>query len=169
MNQAFSLSKVYDEAGVALSARELVTAMAAARRVGYSLPMPQEPIGSPIDFYNENYASQAETAIGGMNEAAVMDFDLSLAVTKLYWLARYKVLWEPDSSEAMEAVTGLVEKLMARHPAEDLGFVQNPHGGGGTAVAVVDGRTTLVDLAVAAEQLKPAFESLWGGIGSQGG
>lgn len=168
MNQAFSLTKVYDEACVPLASRELVTAVAGARKVAYSLPLPQDPVGSPIDFYNANYGSQAEAAVGSMNEAAVMDFDFCLTVAKLYWLARYKVLHDPDSSEAMAAVTGLVQSLLDQLPAEDLGFVQNPHGGGGTAVDVVDGRTTLIGLASAAEQLRPAFESLWG-VGSQGG
>jgi hypothetical protein len=169
MNQAFSLTQAFDAAGVALESRDQVTSVAAARRVAYSIPLPQEPVGSPIDYYNENYFSQAEEAIAGMNEKCVLDFDFCMAVSRLYWLARYKVLHEPDSSEAMTAVTGIVNDLLGREFTADLGFVQDPHdGGGGTGsrVAVVGGRTTLVGglsaLASSAESLKGEFSTLWG-------
>jgi hypothetical protein len=169
MNKAFSLSQAFNDAGVALEARDQVTSVAAARRVAYSLPLPQEPVGSPIDFYNENYFAQAEEAIAGMNEKCVLDFDFCAAVSRLYWLARYKVLHEPDSSEALTAVTGIVNELLNREFTEDLGFVQDPHdtgGGTGSRVAVINGRTTLVGglsaLAASAESLKPTFSTLWG-------
>jgi hypothetical protein len=169
MNKAFSLSQAFNDAGVALESRDQVTSVAAARRVAYSLPLPQEPVGSPIDFYNQNYAAQAEEAIAGMNEKCVLDFTFCEAVSRLYWLARYKVLHEPDSSEALTAVTGIVNELLNREFTEDLGFVQDPHdtgGGTGSRVAVIDGRTTLVGglsvLAASAESLKPVFNTLWG-------
>jgi len=170
MNSAFSLTQAFDVAQVPLEQREHVTALAAARRVAYSLPLPAEPIGSPIDFYNANYAVQAESALGALNEAAVLDFDTCLAVAKLYWLARYRVLHVPESSEAMKAVTAMVEDLINQCPVEDLGFVHDPHGTGagtGSAVAVVDGRSTLVSvgsllgLSGVVESMQPAFQSVW--------
>jgi hypothetical protein len=166
MKQTFSLSAAFESAGVPLSERDLVTAVAAARRVAYSLPLPQDPVGSPADFFKENYEAQAEQAIGGLNETCVLDFDLCAAVTKLYWLARYRVLHDPDSIEAMRAVTGLVEDLLQKEPVTDLGFTMDPQGGSQTRVAVVDGRTTLIGslaaLSASAESLRPCFESLWG-------
>lgn len=167
MNVTPSLTQAFDGAGVPLSQRDSVTAFAAAKRVAYSLPMPIEPVGSPIDYYNATYAAQANAAIGGMNEAAVMDYDFALKIAQLYWLARYQVLHAPDSSEAMTAVTGLVQSLLAKEHVADLGMVQDPHnsgGGTGSAVAVVDGSTTLVSLNAlngACESLQPAFDALW--------
>jgi hypothetical protein len=171
MNQAFSLSQAFDVAGVPLADREYVTALAAGRRTAYSLPLPAEPIGSPVDFYNESYAKQAEASLGALNEASVLDFEFALAVAKLYWLARYRVLHVPESSEAMKAVTGLVEELLNRENVADLGFTNDPHnsgGGLGSAVAVVDGRTTLVGVSSltglnsVVESMQPAFQAVWG-------
>lgn len=168
MNHPFSLTQAYNEAGVPLAARDRVASLAAARRVAYSLPLPNAPLGSPVDYYNSNYAAQAEEAVCALNEAAVMDIDFALASARLYWLARYKVLFEPESSEAMQAVTGLVQSLLAQQPVPDLGLVQDPHGGGGTAVAVVDGHSTLVGLSQGVEAMQQAFHSLWGDV-SKGG
>lgn len=163
MNTLPSLSQAFDHAQVPLEARDKVTALAAARRLGYSLPLPTEPVGSPIDYYNANYGAQANSGIGAMNEVAVMDYDFALKAAQLYWLARYKVLHEPESSEAVQAVTGLVESLMGQGFAPDLGFTRNAQDG--TEVVNVDGRTALVSslavLAKACESLAPTFDALW--------
>lgn len=170
MNQTPSLTQSFDQVGIPLDQRESVTALAAARRVAYGLPMPHEPVGSPSIYFRTNYQSQASQALGQINEVSVIDFELALKAAQLYWLARYKVLHQPDSSEAVQAVTGLVEALLRGEGSADLGFAHNSQDS--TRVVTVDGCTTLVSnlstLAAASEALRPTLDALWG-IDTQGG
>lgn len=164
MNAAPSLTQSFDQVGVPLDQRDAVTALAAARRVAYGLPMPQEPVGSPSIYFRTNHSAAARQALGDINEVSVIDFDLALKAAQLYWLARYKVLHQPDSSEAVQAVTGLVQSMIAGEQTADLGMAHNSLDS--TRVVSVDGRTTLVSnlatLSAASEALRPTLEALWG-------
>lgn len=164
MSDFVALSDAYRDADVPAEARARVAAIAAAKRVAYMTPLPSEPVGSPSAYYDEQFDKVNDGRIGLMNEAAVMDYDFALKAAKLYWLARYKVLHEPDSIETMRAVTGIVESLLNQRSTVALGLARDPQAE--TEVAVKDGQTTLVSslsaMNRATESLMSTFDRLWG-------
>lgn len=117
MNSILTPSQILSGAGVPLPQREGVVAIAAARRVAYSLPLPSEPVGDACDFYANTLAAQANSALGELNESAVCDYDFALLACRLFWETRYKIVFEPESAEAMAAVTALVEGELSKASA----------------------------------------------------
>lgn len=147
MNQTQSLSQAYDSAGVPLAQREAVTAMAAARRVAYGLALPVAPVGDACVYWQETLKKEAEVALSAINEQNVLDFDFALKAVELFWVARYAVLHEPESPEAMAAVVALVEsKLSASSESLALASLESISGERGHGFSSLD----------------PIFAKLWG-------
>lgn len=111
-----TLNQAFEAMGVPYDAREGLTALAVAQRVAYSLPMPDGPQGDPCEFYNAQCLPVAKEAIAGFNEASVLDFEYALTVTKLYWECRYNILFNPQSPEALAAITAMVEAKLGAIP-----------------------------------------------------
>jgi hypothetical protein len=113
LKQTLSLTQSFESLGVPMDEREAITAVAAARRVAYGLPLPAEPVGSGSDYYDSAYASQANQAMGSLNEGTVLDYDFALFACRQFWLCRYAVLHEPESPEVAAVIAGMVEKHLA--------------------------------------------------------
>lgn len=135
-----SLTEAFAKANVALEARDVVTGVEAGRRVGYSLPLPAEPVSSPMDYYLANCAAIANNDVSAMNETAVMDYAMALKAARLYWMARYDVLYNPESEAAMGIVRSLVDQQLA---TPDF---------------------TAVVISSSAEAMKDTFDQVWGKV-----
>lgn len=121
-NPISSPSQIMNDANVPLAKRDALVAVAAARRVAYSLPLPIESVnneavakavGNPSVYYRTNYQVGVRRTLGQLNELAVCDLDLAELACRLFWEARYRIAFDPESPEAMSAVTGLVSRYLA--------------------------------------------------------
>jgi len=111
-----TLTQAFEAMGVPYDAREGLTALAVAQNVAYSLPLPQEAQGDCDAYYAEQCLPIAREAIGNFNESSVLDVNYALLVTKLYWECRYNVLFCPQSPEALQAITCMVEQKLGQIP-----------------------------------------------------
>lgn len=111
-----TLSQAFEAMGVPYDAREGLTALAVAQNVAYSLPLPTELQGDVDAYYTEQCLPIAREAIGNFNESSVLDINYALLIAKLYWECRYKVLFCPQSPEALQAITCMVEQKLGQIP-----------------------------------------------------
>lgn len=111
-----TLTRAFEAMGVPFDAREGLTALAVAQNVAYSLPLPAEAQGDMDAYYNDQCLPIAREAVGNFNESSTLDVGYALLVIKLYWECRYRVLFCPQSPEALKAITHMVEEKLGQIP-----------------------------------------------------
>lgn len=102
-----SLRQVFDMNQVPFADRSQLTVLAVAKAIAFHLPLPTSPVDSLPSYYGNTHQSFVNLALGGVNEAIVLDVDLATEmVYKLYKL-RYLMVFDAtsiDSIKVFEAV-----------------------------------------------------------------
>ncbi len=149
MKTLISLTQSFEALAVPLGQREVITALAAARKTAYELPLPAAPVENYHDHYEATLYPQVCASLGQLNEATVLDFDFAEAAAKLFWISRYKLLHQPSNPDVMAAVTQLMELELAAQgtPVDAAVAVESLHA---------------LDAGQPYELLSHTFAELWG-------
>lgn len=101
-----------------------------ARAVAYSLPIPTSPVENLLGYYEDQHRQLVGQAISEVNEHLILDTVQGMALTKAFWMLRYRLVHEPNhpstrvlfipSLQSQGAPDG-VDELLAVMNANDFG------------------------------------------------
>lgn len=111
---ALSLSRALEEANnhctdlpQGTSHRHLVDATL-AMCISYRLPLPSTIVESPRSFFLEHHYGEVERLLGGINELYILDLRHMLTVIESFWLARYRMLHQPNHAGSLAALSAFI-------------------------------------------------------------
>lgn len=86
-----------DEMGIALEDRAYLMTVAAARIVGYRLPLPSATVENPYLFFTTTHKASVLELVGTLNEAIAIDFEACVDLVQRLWIFRYKVAFDASN------------------------------------------------------------------------
>lgn len=88
---------------------EHISTVVVATSIAYRLPLPTGPVMRPKEWYLQHCLSGAEDALGGINEYLVLNVEEVDKIIRATWLLRYRVLHNPFSEQALNALLSTLE------------------------------------------------------------
>lgn len=74
-----------------------LTALALAKAVCDSFPIPTAPVATPDAYFKEHLYDSIKAKIAFLNELAVLDIKLVTDMTQVFWSVRYATVYPPES------------------------------------------------------------------------
>lgn len=97
-----SLRQVFDRNQVPLQDRSNLTVLALAKAVAFHLPLPTSKVENLPKYYGETHQEFVHLALGGVNEAMVIDVGLANELTYKLYKLRYLMVFDATSVDAIK-------------------------------------------------------------------
>lgn len=94
------IATVLIDLGVPFEAQARYLQAAAARVLGYLLPIPAEPVASISAHYDEQLAPRVAAALDAITERVPLDYNAALALTRQVWEVRYGLVHPQTNAQA---------------------------------------------------------------------
>ena len=73
-----------------------------AKALAFDAPIPTQVVFSPRSYYLENIARPLEAQLSAVNEVVVLNFTVAAEMAYRIWLARYKLVFDPQASDDVQ-------------------------------------------------------------------
>ena len=73
-----------------------------AKALAFDAPIPTQVVISPRSYYLENIARPLEAQLSAVNEVVVLNFTVAAEMAYRIWLARYKLVFDPQASDDIQ-------------------------------------------------------------------
>jgi hypothetical protein len=93
---------------VNLQDRSYLLAIAVARHIAYSLPIPTSPAIIPLALYAQNCSGSVNDELSAINEVVVINFDLAVSLVKKLWLLRYNTVHDMTNPQARQVIDSAI-------------------------------------------------------------
>lgn len=97
-----------DRFEVQLADRGFVLAIAVARAVAYSLPVPSGPVDNAQTFFTHTHLGDAEQMLSEVNEQVVLNIDTVTDLISRIWLFRYRLVYDCQNKAVKSFLDALI-------------------------------------------------------------
>ena len=90
-----------------------------AKALAFDAPIPTQVVISPRSYYLENIARPLEAQLSAVNEVVVLNFTVAAEMAYRIWLARYKLVFDPQVSDDIDLYKALNGKSVLDAATQD--------------------------------------------------